>query len=113
MGRINIEDVTMHADAIHRGGGQIIPTARRVVYACELTATPRLVEPVFQVDIQTVEHAMGGIYGVRAYLPVAESFGFTADLRANTGGQAFPQCVFDHWQGFPADPLAAGSQANV
>ena len=23
--------------------------------------------------------------------------GFTADLRSNTGGQAFPQCVFDHW----------------
>ena len=133
--RINIEDVTMHADAIHRGGGQVIPTARRVFYACELTASPRLVEPVFQVDIQTVEHAMGGIYGVltrrrgiiigeenrpgtpiynvRAFLPVAESFGFTADLRANTGGQAFPQCVFDHWQEFPADPLVLGSQAQV
>jgi elongation factor 2 len=133
--RINIEDVTMHADAIHRGGGQIIPTARRVFYACELTATPRLVEPVFQVDIQTVESAMGGIYGVltrrrgiiigeenrpgtpiynvRAYLPVAESFGFTADLRAGTGGQAFPQCVFDHWQEYPSDPLTVGSQANV
>jgi len=27
--RVNVEDVTMHADAIHRGGGQIIPTARR------------------------------------------------------------------------------------
>lgn len=24
--------------------------------------------------------------------------GFTADLRSNTGGQAFPQCVFDHWE---------------
>jgi len=132
--RINIEDVTMHADAIHRGGGQIIPTARRVVYACCLTGAPRLVEPVFQVDIQTVEHAMGGIYGVltrrrgiiigeenrpgtpiynvRAYLPVSESFGFTADLRASTSGQAFPQCVFDHWQQFPSDPLEAGSLAN-
>lgn len=37
-----------------------------------------------------------------------ESFGFTADLRSNTGGQAFPQCVFDHWQqmtgGDPSDP---------
>merc|ERR1712151_20118 len=29
--RFNIHDVTLHADAIHRGGGQIIPTARRVV----------------------------------------------------------------------------------
>lgn len=133
--RINVEDVTMHADAIHRGGGQIIPTARRVFYACCLTASPRLMEPMFQVDIQTVEHAMGGIYGVltrrrgviigeenrpgtpiynvRAYLPVAESFGFTADLRAGTGGQAFPQCVFDHWQQYPGDPLEPKSQANA
>merc|ERR1712147_40160 len=36
--RFNIHDVTLHADAIHRGGGQIIPTARRVLYASELTA---------------------------------------------------------------------------
>ena len=128
--RINIEDVTMHADAIHRGGGQIIPTARRVSYACELTAQPRLVEPVFSVDIQTVESAMGGIYNVltrrrgviigeenrpgtpiynvRAYMPVVESFGFTGDLRAATGGQAFPQLVFDHWQLYPGNPLEGG-----
>ena len=31
--------------------------------------------------------------------------GFTADLRSNTGGQAFPQCVFDHWQAMPGDPM--------
>ena len=133
--RINIEDVTMHADAIHRGGGQIIPTARRVSYACCLTASPRLMEPVFQCDIQTVESAMGGIYGtltrrrgviigeenrvgtpiynVRAYLPVAESFGFTADLRAATGGQAFPQLVFDHWQLYPGDPLSKDSSCEA
>merc|ERR1712119_197222 len=36
--RFNIHDVTLHTDAIHRGGGQIIPTARRVLYACALTA---------------------------------------------------------------------------
>lgn len=132
--RVNVEDVTMHADAIHRGGGQIIPTARRVFYACCLTASPRLMEPMFIVDIQTVESAMGGIYSVltrrrgiiigeenrpgtpiynvRAYLPVAESFGFTADLRAATSGQAFPQCVFDHWQEYPGDPLEPNTLAN-
>lgn len=76
--------------------------------------------------------AVGGIYGVlnrrrghvfeesqvagtpmfvvKAYLPVNESFGFTADLRSNTGGQAFPQCVFDHWQILPGDPLELGSR---
>merc|ERR1712076_190760 len=125
--RFNIYDVTLHADAIHRGGGQIIPTARRVLYACLLTAEPRLMEPVYLVEIQCPENAVGGIYGVlnrrrghvfeeaqtpgtpmfvvKAYLPVNESFGFTADLRSNTGGQAFPQCVFDHWQVMQGDPL--------
>merc|ERR1712072_1181564 len=40
--RFNIMDVTLHADAIHRGGGQIIPTARRVLYAATLLADPGL-----------------------------------------------------------------------
>ena len=50
--RFNIHDVTLHADAIHRGGGQIIPTTRRVLYACVLTAQPRLMEPIYLVEIQ-------------------------------------------------------------
>jgi len=130
--RFNIYDVTLHADAIHRGGGQIIPTARRVLYACMLTAGPRMMEPVYLVEIQCPENAVGGIYGVlnrrrghvfeeaqtpgtpmfvvKAYLPVNESFGFTADLRSNTGGQAFPQCMFDHWQVMPGCPLTEGTK---
>jgi len=132
--RFNIYDVTLHADAIHRGGGQIIPTARRVLYACLLTADPRIMEPVYLVEIQCPENAVGGIYGVlnrrrghvfeeaqtpgtpmfvvKAYLPVNESFGFTADLRSNTGGQAFPQCMFDHWQVLPGCPLTDGTKPN-
>lgn len=31
-------------------------------------------------------------------------------MRSNTGGQAFPQCVFDHWQIFPGDPCETGSK---
>merc|ERR1712210_154600 len=62
--RFNLYDVALHADAIHRGGGQIIPTARRVLYACMLTAEPRLLEPVYLVEIQCPENAVGGIYGV-------------------------------------------------
>jgi len=130
--RFNIHDVTLHADAIHRGGGQIIPTARRVLYACQLTASPRLLEPVYLVDIQCPENAVGGIYGVlnrrrgvvfeeaqtpgtpifnvKAHLPVNESFGFTGDLRSGTSGQAFPQCVFSHWQLYNGDPLEEGSK---
>lgn len=113
-------DVVLHTDAIHRGGGQIIPTCRRVLYAAQLTAEPKIMEPVYMVEIQAPENALGGIYStlnqrrghvieevqrpgtplynIKAYLPVVESFGFTTALRANTSGQAFPQCVFDHWE---------------
>jgi len=133
--KYNIHDVTLHTDAIHRGGGQIIPTARRVIYACQLTASPRLMEPVYLVEIQCPESAMGGIYAtlnrrrghviseeqrpgtplynVKAYLPVMESFGFTADLRSATSGQAFPQCVFDHWQVIQGDPLVPGKPQEI
>ena len=31
--------------------------------------------------------------------------GFSEDLRSQTGGKAFPQCVFDHWQYLPGDPI--------
>jgi len=133
--RFDLHDVTLHADAIHRGGGQIIPTARRALYACQLTAQPRIMEPVYLVEIQCPGEAVGGIYGVlnrrrghvfeetavmatpmritKAYLPVNESFGFSADLRSNTGGQAFPQCVFDHWQILPGDPMDVASKPGI
>lgn len=106
--KINIIDVVLHADAIHRGGGQLIPTARRVYYACELTAKPALQEPIFLAEITAPSDSMGGVYNVlnqrrgivieeeqvqgtptnivRAHLPVAESFGFTAALRGATAG---------------------------
>ncbi|KAK3847030.1 MAG: P-loop containing nucleoside triphosphate hydrolase protein [Linnemannia gamsii] len=118
--RFNILDVVLHADAIHRGGGQIIPACRSAIYAAAYVAQPGLMEPVYLVEITCPETAMGGIYSVlnkrrghtigeeqrpgtpmyvvKAHLPIAESFGFTADLRQATGGQAFPQSVFDHWQ---------------
>ena len=44
------------------------------------------------------------MYNVKAYLPVAESFGFTSFLRQNTAGQAFPQMVFHHWDVVNGDP---------
>lgn len=42
---------------------------------------------------------------MKAYLPVQESFGFTAFLREKTGGKAFPNCVFDHWEEMTGDAL--------
>lgn len=49
---------------------------------------------------------------IKAYLPVAESFGFTQALRAATSGRAFPQCVFDHWEEMSGDPLDVKAKAG-
>ncbi|KAI8872071.1 elongation factor 2, partial [Ramicandelaber brevisporus] len=89
-------------------------------------------EPIYLVEIQCPENAVGGVYScmnrrrgvvfeemqrpgtpmynLKAHLPVNESFGFTADLRSNTGGQAFPQSVFDHWKTMDGDPFTAGNK---
>jgi len=125
--KFKLLDATIAEEAIHRSGGQIIPTARRVTYSSFLTATPRLMEPVYRVEIQTPANCMKAIYNVlnrrrghvvrevakpgtpiyivKAQLPVIESFGFETDLRYHTQGQSFCLSVFDHWQVVPGDPL--------
>jgi len=130
--RFNLMDVTLHTDAIHRGAGQIMPPTRRCCFAAELTAKPTLQEPVFLVEITCPQEAMSGVYNcmnlrrgcvfeenqregtplvqVKAHLPVSESFGFVAALRQATSGQAFPQCVFDHWENLPGNPMEKGSK---
>jgi len=130
--RFNIMDVTLHTDSIHRGAGQIMPPTRRCCFAAELTAKPTLQEPVFLVEITCPQEAMSGVYNcmnlrrgcvfeenpregtpliqVKAHLPVSESFGFVAALRQATSGQAFPQCVFDHWENLQGDAMVEGSK---
>jgi elongation factor 2 len=88
---------------------------------------------MFLAEITAPMEAMGGVYQclnqrrgivseeepvagtplnqVKSFLPVSESFGFTAHLRALTAGQAFPQCVFHHWQEVNGDPLDTTQKA--
>ena len=53
----NVKFKILHAnvadDPLMRSGDQIIPTSRRVCYSAFLMATPRLMEPVYYVEIQT------------------------------------------------------------
>jgi len=129
-----ITDVKLHADTIHRGAGQIMPCAKRVFSACQLSSSPKLLEPMFLLDITVPQSAQSGVFStlnqnrgeiekiedrvgtplsqIQAYLPVLESFGFTELLRKNTGGQAFPQMKFSHWKKVSGDPFSEGSAAN-
>merc|ERR1711862_221690 len=130
--KFNIMDVTLHTDSIPRGAGQIMPPTRRCCFAAEMTGKPTLQEQVFLVEITCPQDAMSGVYNcmnlrrgcvfeenqregtplvqVKAHLPVSESFGFVAALRQATSGQAFPQCVFDHWENLQGDCLQEGSK---
>lgn len=130
--RANLMDLTLHADAIHRGAGQIMPPTKRVVYACQIKSGPALLEPMYVCDITVPSHAVSGVYTtlnarrgviegkedrpgtplckIKAFLPVLESFGFASLLRQNTGGQAFPQMIFSHWASVNGEAYEEGSQ---
>eukprot|EP00698_Gefionella_okellyi_P021699 TRINITY_DN7091_c0_g1_i1.p1 TRINITY_DN7091_c0_g1~~TRINITY_DN7091_c0_g1_i1.p1 ORF type:complete len:839 (+),score=211.16 TRINITY_DN7091_c0_g1_i1:104-2620(+) len=132
--RFNLCDLQVHADNAHRGTSQVLPMSRRSLLAAQLTAQPRLLEPIFLVTISAPQECLGGIMSalsqrrgqifaqefregtpmveVKAWLPVAESFGFSQDLRQQTAGQAFPSTMFDHWQEMPGDPLDPTSLAG-
>jgi elongation factor 2 len=132
--RFNIEDVKLHADSIHRGAGQLMPCAKKVFYACQIASGPRLMEPMYLVDITVPQDTMSGVFNtlnskrgevdkieervgtpltqVTAFLPVLESFGFTELLRKNTGGKAFPQMKFSHWKLVSGDPFKEESNAH-
>jgi U5 small nuclear ribonucleoprotein component len=125
--KFKLLDARIAAEHIHRAGGQIIPTARRVAYSAFLMATPRLMEPYNYVEVQAPADCVAAIYTVlarrrghvtsdvpkpgsplctvKAYIPVMDSFGFETDLRMHTQGQAFALSVFDHWQIVSGDPL--------
>eukprot|EP00538_Stauroneis_constricta_P000158 CAMPEP_0119551688 /NCGR_PEP_ID=MMETSP1352-20130426/4873_1 /TAXON_ID=265584 /ORGANISM="Stauroneis constricta, Strain CCMP1120" /LENGTH=1046 /DNA_ID=CAMNT_0007597789 /DNA_START=65 /DNA_END=3205 /DNA_ORIENTATION=+ len=125
--KLKILDVTLADKPIHRGGGQIIPAARRTVHSSLLTATPRLMEPIYRLQMQCpgeIVNSIQGVlkkrrgqivhdrpipgtllYNVRGYVPVLDSFGFETDLRTFTQGQAMVYSVFDHWGVVPGDPL--------
>lgn len=60
--RYNVVDCELHTDAIHRGGGQIMPTARRLYYALELLSCPTLLEPIFSCEVTAPMDCMGGVY---------------------------------------------------
>ncbi|XP_067952205.1 116 kDa U5 small nuclear ribonucleoprotein component-like [Watersipora subatra] len=125
--KFKILDAVIANESIYRGGGQIIPTSRRVAYSAFLMATPRLMEPYYFVEVQAPADCVSAVYNVlarrrghvtqdipvpgsplytiKAYLPAIDSFGFETDLRTHTLGQAFCLSVFHHWQIVPGDPL--------
>jgi elongation factor 2 len=126
--RFNLLDVTLHADSIHRGMGQIQPTARRAFFASAMTAQCRFQEPVFAVTVDSavetqpgIMQALGSCRGeyvesevsgdrlwLKAFVPISETLGatpFATVLSQKTNGKALASYVFDHWETMNADPM--------
>jgi 116 kDa U5 small nuclear ribonucleoprotein component len=128
----NVKFKILHAavagEQIARAPNYIIPASRRACYSAFLTATPRLMEPVYLVEIIAPADCSEAVYNVlarrrgrvseapkprpgtplytiKAFIPVIDSFGFETDLRTHTQGMAFCMSVFDHWAVVPGDPL--------
>lgn len=106
---------------------QLVPATRRCCYAAFLTASPRLLEPIQNLNILAPGECVEVIYGIlarrrghiladtplagtplytlQALLPLLDSPGFEVDLRSMTAGAAMPHSNFSHWQAIPGDPL--------
>lgn len=125
--KFRLTDISLAPEAIFRGGGQIIPTARRAAYSSFLMASPRLMEPIYECSVIGPLDAVSSLYTVlqrrrghvlqdspiagtplykaKGLIPVIDSFGFETDLRIHTQGQATVSLVFDRWSVVPGDPL--------
>lgn len=64
--KFRVLDAQIATEPIYRGGGQVIPTARRAVYSSFLMGTPRLMEPMLLVEIQAPADAVQALYPVLA-----------------------------------------------
>jgi elongation factor G len=84
-------------------------------------AGPTLLEPMMKVEVTVPEEYMGDVIGdinsrrgriegmellsgaqiIRAYVPLAEMFGYATDLRSNTQGRGNYAMEFDHYEPVP------------
>ena len=119
--KVKLIDAQLHEDPVHRGPAQIMPAIRRAIFGSFLTAKPVLLEPVYKIGVSVPaqwvgectsiitrkrgkilasEHK-GVLTMITGYIPVAETFGLSAEMRSATSGHAFWQCTFDHWERVP------------
>lgn len=100
--------------------GQIISAVKDGCRQAFLLQPARLMAAMYTCNIQTPADVLGKMYGViakregkvlgeemkegsdvfivNAVLPVAESFGFTEEIRKRTSGLARPLLQFTHWE---------------
>jgi elongation factor 2 len=105
---VRLVDAKLHEDAIHRGPAQTIPAVRKAVKGALLRSKSVIFEPLQKIRIDAPNDVIGGVTrevttrrgviedmpidgntaSVIGTMPVAETFGFSNDIRAATQGRA-------------------------
>ena len=119
--KVNLMEIQVSSNPESRNSVEIMRGMGKAIFGAVLTAEPVLLEPVYRM-VATVPAELAGacskILGMRrgrvlafepkgastiitAYIPVAETFGLSKELRSATSGRAFWQSIFDHWKRVP------------
>tara|TARA_B100001113_G_scaffold112973_1_gene91756 strand:- start:468 stop:1070 length:603 start_codon:yes stop_codon:yes gene_type:complete len=105
---VRLVDAKLHEDAIHRGPAQTIPAVRNSIRGAMLRARAVMMEPMQKTFVSVPNDWLGGVTSeltqrrgiiedmpsegetttVIGTLPVAETFGFSNDIRAASQGRA-------------------------
>ncbi|MCX8153682.1 MAG: elongation factor EF-2 [Candidatus Bathyarchaeota archaeon] len=119
--KVNLEDILVHEDPVHRGPAQILPMTWRPIWCAFLLSDPKLLEPMLSFECKVPNEFVSPVIGliqkrrgrildmvneedmliVKAELPVAESFGISDELRSSTQGRAFWATQFSRWAPVP------------
>ena len=130
--RASLMDIQLSQVAEDRGSVEIMHGMGKAVFGSFLTAKPVLLEPVYKTVItapselagecqRIVTSRRGRISGfeqrglaavISGFVPVAESFGLSRELRSTTSGRAFWQSSLDCWERIP-EKLAARVVAEI
>lgn len=119
---IRLVNAMIHEDPAHRGPAQLTPTIRKAIFGSMLSANPVLLEPIYEIQVSTPPELIGSVISlisqkrgkvvgieergrisvVKGYVPVKETLGgFSNEMRSITGGRAFWQTKFSHWEPLP------------
>jgi elongation factor 2 len=119
--KINLMEIQLSENPEHLGPVEIMHGVGKAIFGSFLTAKPMLLEPVYKTVISSptelagecskiISSRRGRISAfeqkgvsivITGYIPVAETFGLSAELRSATSGRAFWQSMFDHWEKVP------------
>ncbi len=119
--KVKLTSAKLHEDTIHRGPAQIMPASRRAIHAAILQAEPTVLEPLLKVEVRTPQEFLGNVTQaiksrrgqvktieseeelaiVDSSIPVAESFGLSADMRSSTEGRALWASEFEKFDEVP------------